>query len=110
MLRADIFVTELLDLIMCAHQHLPQARRNAHLHSAATDLWQTIQLCLHLLEQISRIRPKSLQNLRDDSFILLKQRCEQMLGLYLAVAQFLSDLLRTNDSFLRFFGEPVDIE
>ena len=56
-----------------------------------------------------RVRVHLADNLRDDAFLLLEQRQQQMFGKDLGMALALGQLLRGKNRFLCFLGVLVDI-
>ena len=70
---------------------------------------QAIQLRAHRRRQRRRIRVHLADDLRNDAFLLLEQRQQQVLGQDLGVPLAIGQLLRGENRFLGFLGVLVDI-
>src|SRR5262249_25628082 len=97
MFGADVLVAKLGQLVMGAREHGAQARRDRELHPAAADTRQAIELAARLLGERADSQIELTQDLRHDAVALLQQRQQQVLGLDLAVAVALGDILGRNN-------------
>ena len=108
MLGAGVFVLEALGFLLGGRKDLTQSSGEADLR-AAMRARQAIELGTNRRRQCHRIRVHLADDLRNDSFFLLEEHQEQVLGQDLGVAFAIGKLLRREDRLLRFLCVFVDI-
>ncbi len=108
MFGAGVFVLEALGFLLGGRKDLTQSSGEADLR-AAMRARQPIELGTNRRRQRHRIRVHLPDDLRNDSFFLLEEHQEQVLGKDLGVAFAIGKLLRREDRLLRFLGVLIDI-
>ena len=107
-LGAGVLVLEPLGFLLGGRRSPAAGAAEKPTCDAAVRARQPVQLGAHRRRQRRRIRVHLADDLRDDAFLLLEQRQQQVLGQDLGVPFAVGELLRGEDRFLRFLGVLVD--
>jgi hypothetical protein len=109
MLGGDIVVLHAACVAFCGLQGIAGRTRKTYLRRAAVDLGTALQVVIDIAAQTGGAAGDLDHDGRDDPFGLLQQRQQQMPGLDILMAQFLSERLGLNNGFLSFLCIPVQI-